>query len=145
MKRTTAVVITILLGLMAACIVPNLRTAVGRSKQKRTMNDIRSIATAWETRATEVNNYDVTPRRSPAMTSIALRDIRRALVPTYIKEVSPRDSWGHPFQFATNGQHYFIRSSGADLRFDHNVGPTTSFDSDIVFSDGALLEYPEGV
>jgi len=92
-----------------------------------------------------VNTYDVTRRRSPAMTSIALRDMRRALVPTYIKVLPARDGWGHPFQFATSGQHYFIRSSGADSLFDHSVGPTTSFDNDIVYSDGTFLEYAEGV
>lgn len=145
MKRTVAVITTVILGILAAVAIPNLRTAMGRSKQKHTMADVRSIATAWEARATDINNYDVMPRRSPAMASVSLQDMRRALVPTYIRVLPARDGWGHPFQFATSGQHYFIRSSGADLRIDHYVGPTTSFDNDIVYSDGAFLEYVEGV
>jgi type II secretory pathway pseudopilin PulG len=145
MKVTIATVV-LLSELLAAIAIPNLRQAMGRSKQKRTMADVRAIAMAWEARATDVNTYDVTPRRSSAaMKSVALRDLRHALTPTYLKEVPGRDAWGHPLQFVTSGQHYFIRSSGADLRFDHNVGPTTSFDGDIVFKDGVFLEYAEGV
>ena len=142
MKQSVAVA-TIFLGLLAALTVPNLRTARMRSSQKRTMADVRSIATAWEARATDVNNYDVMPHRSEAMTSIAVRDLRRALVPTYIRDVPARDGWNRPFQFATNGQNYFIRSSGADGRFDHYIGMTTSFDNDLVYSNGAFIEYPE--
>lgn len=148
MRRQVAITIaalTVTFGFLGAIIIPNLRTAMGRSKQKRTMADIRSIATAWEARATDFNTYDVMPRRSQAMTPIALRDLRRALTPTYIKEIPGRDGWDHPFQFATSGQHYFIRSSGADGKIDHYVGPTTSFDNDVVYSDGAFLEYAEGV
>ena len=143
--KVTIATVALLSGLLAAIAVPNLRQAMGRAKQMRTMRAIRSISEAWEARAAVVNTYDVTPRSSPAMKSIALRDLRRALIPTYLKEVPGRDAWGHPLQFATSGQHYFIRSSGADLRFDHNAGPTTSFDVDIVFKDGVWFEYSEGV
>lgn len=143
--RVTIANTAALLGLLAAIEIPNVRQAMGRAKQMRTMRAIRSISEAWEARAVVVNTYDVTPRSSPSMKSVALRDLRRALIPTYLKEVSGRDAWGHPIQFATSGQHYFIRSSGADLRFDHNAGPTTSFDGDIVFKDGVFFEYAEGV
>ncbi len=147
MKLTIAAT-TILLGILAAIAaiaIPNLHTAMGRSKQNHTVADIRSIATAWEARATDVNTYDVTSHRPAAMTPVGLRDLRHALIPSYIKEVPARDGWNHPLQFATNGHDYFIHSSGADSQFDRYLGPTTSFDCDIVYSNGTFLEYPEGL
>jgi type II secretory pathway pseudopilin PulG len=144
MKYTIPCVTAVLLGTLAAIVTPNLRTAIGRSRQKRTMADIRSISTAWEARATDVNTYDVSPHRRAAMTPIAPSDLRRALEPTYLKNVPGRDAWNHPLQFAANGQDYLIRSSGADSLSDPGRGPTTSFDCDIVYSNGTFLEYPEG-
>src|SRR5213076_3437685 len=50
-------IVVAIIGILAAIAIPNLLTAMQRSKQKRTMADIRSIATAWEARATDMNNY----------------------------------------------------------------------------------------
>src|SRR5438270_13990627 len=47
--------IVAVIGILAAIAIPNLLTAMQRSKQKRTMADMRTIATAWEARATDVN------------------------------------------------------------------------------------------
>ena len=50
-------IVVAIIGILAAIAIPNLLTAMQRSKQKRTMADIRTIATAWEARATDVNTY----------------------------------------------------------------------------------------
>ena len=141
--KQALVVTTLLFGFLAAIIVPNMRKAAARSHQERTMADVRSIATAWEARATDFNTYAVTPSRSPDMASVSLRDMRRALVPTYIRVLPGRDGWDRPFQFATNGQNYFVRSAGADGKVDHFIGATTSYDNDLVYSNGSFIEYPE--
>jgi hypothetical protein len=44
--------------------VPNLWRAKQRSAQKRTMADMRTIATAWEARATDTNTYAVATAQS---------------------------------------------------------------------------------
>ncbi len=49
-------IVVAIIGILAAIAIPNLLTAIQRSKQKRSMADIRSIATAWEARATDNNN-----------------------------------------------------------------------------------------
>src|SRR5947208_16735913 len=46
-----------IIGILAAIAIPNLLTAMQRARQKRSMADMRTIATAWESRATETNNY----------------------------------------------------------------------------------------
>ena len=48
-------IVVAIIGILAAIAIPNLLTAMQRAKQKRTMADIRTIATAWEARATDVN------------------------------------------------------------------------------------------
>src|SRR5437660_12266334 len=46
-------IVVAIIGILAAIAIPNLLTAMQRSKQKRTMADMRTIATAWEARATD--------------------------------------------------------------------------------------------
>ncbi|HMC21457.1 MAG TPA: prepilin-type N-terminal cleavage/methylation domain-containing protein, partial [Thermoanaerobaculia bacterium] len=43
-------IVVAIIGILAAIAIPNLLTAMQRSKQKRTMADMRTIATAWEAR-----------------------------------------------------------------------------------------------
>src|SRR5437763_1331013 len=51
-------IVVAIIGILAAIAIPNLLTAMQRSKQKRTMADMRTIATAWEARATDTNKYN---------------------------------------------------------------------------------------
>ena len=51
-------IVVAIIGILAAIAIPNLLTAMQRSKQKRTMADMRTIATAWEARATDINRYN---------------------------------------------------------------------------------------
>ena len=48
-------IVVAIIGILAAIAIPNLLTAMQRSKQKRTMADMRTIATAWEARATDIS------------------------------------------------------------------------------------------
>jgi type II secretory pathway pseudopilin PulG len=130
---------------LAAVILPDFLHARNRSRQKRTMSNIRTVASAWEARATDFSTYDVGPRRTAGMTVVSARDLERVLVPKYVKVLPVRDAWDRPLQFVTNGQNYFIRSAGRDGRLDHSSGPAKSFDNDIVYGDGAFIEYAEGV
>src|SRR6266566_4466597 len=98
--------------LLAAIVAPNFITARQRSAQKRTMADMRSIATAWEARATEVSSYSVGPG------AVSYQALSAALVPKYIPTLPGRDGWGHPFDFAAGDQQYTIRSRGRDDRVD---------------------------
>ena len=87
-------IVVAIIGILAAIAIPNLLTAMQRSKQKRTMADIRTIATAWEARATDTNSY------SAAGVSFAWPDdevsgpaLDGMLSPTYIKSLPQKDGW----------------------------------------------------
>src|SRR2546430_2376991 len=143
------------IGILAAIAIPNLLTAMQRSKQKRTMADMRTIATAWEARATDVNRYNAAGVTLPTV-SVDAATLGNYLSPTYVKTFPQRDGWGNNWNFwldqgmatATAAQVYAIVSGGKDGTFQGNNptgGATTAFDCDIVYSNGTFIQYPEGV
>src|SRR4051794_2167455 len=131
-------IVVAIIGILAAIAIPNLLTAMQRSKQKRTMADLRSIATSWEARATDVNKYNAAGFTFPANT-VSYTSLSSYLAPTYIKTLPKFDGWGTPWQFgtsqawggATAAQVYAIMSYGKDGKISGSVnGPTTNFDCD---------------
>jgi len=137
------------LGIVSAIAIPNLLTAMQRSKQKRTMADIRSLGAAVESYASDNNQY-------PQTTG--------ALAPKYIRTVPNLDGWGHQLRYvcvkdpaspqSDSCAGYVIASAGKDGRFEHDAletlagqepQGTSNFDCDIVYSGGKFVEYPEGV
>lgn len=138
-------------GILAAIAVPNLMTAMQRSRQKRTMADLRSVATAVEAYATDKNTY---PKDA------SYDELRPLLVPEYIHSWPANDGWGHPFRYACAKEDggrctsYVLASAGKDGIFTHNEltaylgegsSGTVNFDCDLVFANGNFVQYPEGV
>ena len=149
-------IVVAIIGILAAIAIPNLLTAMQRSKQKRTMADMRTIATAWEARATDVNKYNAAGCSVPG-TSISTPTLATYLAPTYVKSFPTLDGWNNPYRFLATqafgasvaAQVYAIQSSGKNGSFEvsgsFNCGGTTNFDCDIIYSNGSFLQYPEGV
>ncbi|HEV8661231.1 MAG TPA: prepilin-type N-terminal cleavage/methylation domain-containing protein [Thermoanaerobaculia bacterium] len=157
-------IVVAIIGILAAIAIPNLLTALQRAKQKRTMADMRSIATSWEARATDVNRYNAAGALS--ILSICTKDITvaslsGALIPTYIKLLPSLDGWGNRMRFRgeftfadiTASSDYVIWSAGrngnsAGGGFDATAaslgGTTTNFNCDVIFSNGVFVQYPEG-
>jgi general secretion pathway protein G len=145
-------IVVAIIGILAAIAIPNLLTAMQRAKQKRSMADMRTIATAWEARATDVNKYSAAGAfvLPTAQMTNALMDT--ILSPTYIKSLPANDGWGHAWFFAvdstTTGQQYSITSYGRDGAVGTaptQTTTTTNFDCDIIYSQGQFLQYPEGI
>jgi general secretion pathway protein G len=143
-------VVVAIIGILAAIAIPNFITATQRAKQKRTMADIRSVATAVEAYGAENNGY-------PNVAS--LNDLRPLLTPKFIASLPMVDGWGHPMRYACVAEQegrctsYVVGSSGKDGRFTHEdareyvaspAGGTSNFDCDLVYSNGQFIEYPEG-
>ena len=76
-----------IVGIIAAIAIPNLLNAIDRGKQKRTMADMRSIATAIETYAVDQEVY-------PTTTDVY--ELSRMLSPDYIRHVPGFDGWENP-------------------------------------------------
>jgi type II secretion system protein G len=143
-------IVVAIIGILAAIAIPNLLTAMQRSKQKRTMADMRSIATAWEARATDVNSYTAAGASVGGVTYLDptadISTVSGILAPTYIKRVPGVDAWGSPFQVASSATQYSIESLGKNKSDDADTSATTTkFDCDIIFADGTFVVYPEGV
>jgi hypothetical protein len=156
MYRTLTVAAGLTLLILLACIVvPDYLHARNRSRQKRTMADIRTIATAWEARATSVNSYSVGAARSPRVSArpVTTAELALSLEPTYVRSLPGTDGWDTAFQLTTGdddaagqAQTYVIRSLGSDRRPDriaNLTGSTTSFEDDIVYSNGSFVRFPE--
>jgi type II secretion system protein G len=151
-------VVVAIIGILAAIAIPNLLTAIQRAKQRRTMVDMRNMATAWESRNTEAGRYNAAGQVSGvegADKLVTFDDLNLMLSPTYIKVVPHVDAWGTAYQTFTNqpfgggsrADVYAIISGGKDgvINTDAAAGPFTNFDCDIVYSNGVFLSYPDGV
>src|SRR6266852_7798423 len=86
-------IVVAIIGILAAIAIPNLLTAMQRSKQKRTMADMRTIATAWEARATDINRYNAAGVTVPTA-SVTIANLTSFLAPTYVKTFPQKDGWG---------------------------------------------------
>jgi type II secretion system protein G len=155
-------IVVAIIGILAAIAIPNLLTAMQRSKQKRTMADLRSVATAWEAYATDYNAYTAAGAASTTSTltwscfvEYTYASLSAHLSPTYIRNTPKNDGWNYGFQYAVDdatagaGQEYAIRSLGKDNKVaeggTYSAGPRNVFECDIVYSMGAFVSYPEGV
>jgi len=114
-----------------------------RHPWRRTMSDIRTIATAVEAYETDTNKY---PQES---------ELKKVLVPTYLKELPEKDGWGNAYFYTVSpdGQHYRIASAGSDNSFGWDTRKLTLTETkepkysddmgeDIIYQDGEFLQVP---
>ena len=147
-------IVVAIIGIIVAIAIPNLLNAIQRAKQRRTMGDIRTTATAIEAYAVDMNRYPPSAAYSlPAgitAFSSTLGTMSNYVSPTYIKAVPLSDGWNSWFLYAidTNGSAYGLASYAKNGTADGATapaGPTTDFNQDIVYSNGSFLQWPEGV
>jgi len=152
-------IVVAIIGILAAIAIPNLLTAMQRSKQKRTMADIRGVATAWEARATDYNSYNAAGQSTATnfgfyTTAVTYTALQGLLAPTYIKTIPQKDGWNGEYTYsvdnatALKANAYAIGSGGRDgnaATGTYAVGGTTQFECDIIFSNGSFITYPEGI
>ena len=143
-------IVIAIIGILAAIAIPNLLNAVQRGKQKRTMSDMRALATAVESYAVDNNVYPTASCAGGLFTTIgtAVNDSSFTLLsPTYIAQPPKRDGWGRFMLYNrdTPGNNYNIASYGRDGNpTGVSCGTTTDFNDDIVYADGTFIQWPEG-
>ena len=133
-------IVTAVIGLIAAIAIPNLVNAIQRGRQARTVGDIRAIATA-------VGMYQQDYAKFPEASSwIGLEEID-SQISAYMGSFNRLDGWQRPFMYQSDGDNYTLVSYGmngiADLPW--NKGKIHYFDDDIVVEGGAFVQIPEGV
>ena len=146
-------IVVAIIGILAAIAIPNLLNALQRGKQKRTMSDMRNLATAIESYNVDNNNYpDATTcpdfggvTQLNALTSASFT----LLKPTYIALPPWQDGWQNNLGYGTGTGHqaYMLGSGGRDKStpaIPTVCGTTTDFNSDIIYSNGTFVLYPDG-
>jgi general secretion pathway protein G len=141
-------------------MMKEIMQAAEEGKQKRTMADMRTIATAIEALATDHDKYDMVsfvgpmppgdPLRFETLRRVSYKELTHALRPTYVRSLPQYDGWGTEFDVRQDWQQttYSLRSAAGDRRFDSDVyafSTTRTFDEDIVLSEGNFIQYPEGI
>lgn len=143
-------IVLAIIGILAAIAVINYINGIQRARQKRTMADMRAIASAWEARAADMKGYNAAGFTIPA-NELSASDVDALLTPTYVRSLPHVDGWQRPLKFnldapigGKGAEVYAIRSAGADGQFQTSVTPgaITKFDCDLVYSNGAFITYP---
>ena len=131
-------------GIVAAIAIPNLINAINRSKQKRTMADIRTVGTCMEAFAVDNMIYPGTDGWVPCA------ELSDQLSPLYIHSLPTTDGWDQPLMCSSDGRNYTIVSGGRDTNIEQNYSlefesyGTTDMDEDIVYQNGVFEIYPAG-
>jgi len=139
-------IVVAIIGIIAAIAIPNLLNAINRGRQKRSMADMRAIATALEAYSVDFNFYPRVPIASGPMGT----QLDAYLTPTFIKRLPINDGWNQEFQIINDGAgtSYTIFSQakgGAGTIANTPVGATTDFANAIIFSNGQFSSWPEGM
>ena len=144
-------IVIAIIGILAAIAIPNLLNAVQRGKQKRTMSDMRALATAIEAYAVDNNMYPAATSCAGGLyttTTVTLGTSSFSnLSPTYIAQPPKIDGWGSFLLYGSNvaNDSYVIASYGRDrINTSINCGTTTNFNDDIYYSNGTFIQWPEG-
>jgi type II secretion system protein G len=149
-------IVVAIIGILAAIAIPNLLMALQRAKQKRTMANMRNIATAWEARSLDLSRYNAAGLGVQGMSSVVTMDqLQDALEPTYVKSMPRVDGWNRdlvavtelPWGDGVGATKYAILSGARDGVFENTptIGATTNLDCDIIYTNGQFLEYPGDV
>jgi type II secretory pathway pseudopilin PulG len=143
------VVLVAVLGILAAIAIPNLLTAMQRSKQKRTMADMRTVLTAVEAYASDKNG--AYPKGGQYVA-----ELESQLTPTYARKLPAVDGWGMALKYECSPspeqcEKYAIGSAGSDQQWEHeslfeySEAATGNFAADLVIAGGQFVQHPEGL
>ena len=148
-------IVVAIIGIIVAIAIPNLLNAIQRAKQRKSMGDMRSIATAIEAYSVDFNRYPPSaaftmPSGITAAGVTLGTNMANYVAPTYIKVVPLSDGWNSWFLYnvdSVGGSDYRLDSWAKDGVVGANsptYGPTTDFNSDIIYVNGQFIQYPEG-
>ena len=132
-------IVVAIIGIISAIALPNLLNAIDKSKQKRTMSDLRTIGTAVEAYATDTASY---PQSMANWVSL-----KAIISPFFIKQPPDGDGWSNTWDASTTvgGSNYTLASYGKDGALSARPGGQTSdFNCDILFTHGQFYQWPEG-
>jgi general secretion pathway protein G len=109
-------VVVVILGILAAIVVPRVMERPGEARVTRARQDIQGIVTALS--MYKLDNYAY-PSTEQGLDALVRKPSGQPDAPNWkgpYLEHAPKDPWGHPYQYAQPGQHGSIDvySLGAD-------------------------------
>ena len=145
-------IVVAIIGIVAAIAIVNMINAIQRAKQKRSMGDMKSLATAVEAYATDQNYYPAaagfTLPEGLSLPTSTIGTVPASVSPTYLRVVPLVDGWSSYFTYGTSPARsdFALCSAGADGALDASPawGITTNFNADIILVDGAFVQFPDG-
>ena len=136
-----------LTGVMGASLTQQQANAVGLGEpfsygnQRRTMADLKRIGA-------QIDGWAKAKGRYPVCRDFGDIDacLKKHLGDEPLRDVRVADAWGRPIQYRSDaeGSQYILVSYATDGEYDElgKVGPTQSYDCDIVFSNGDFIQWP---
>lgn len=110
-------VVVIIIGLLAAVIVPQIMSRVDEARVTKAKSDIQSLETALTMFRLDNSKYPTTEQGLPALTAQPTDpSIKHWRPGGYLQRVS-KDPWGNDYQYVYPGSHgkeYDLFSLGAD-------------------------------
>ena len=126
-------IVVAIIGIIAAIAVPQLMNAMDRGRQRRSMADMRNIATANGTMRVDTGAY------CPTLAALQAAN--------YMQVAPTNDGWGTTFGYTTGADTYTITSLGSNAA----AGPAPPtpwindpYDPDITLTDGQFIQAPTG-
>ncbi|MEA2165632.1 MAG: Type secretion system protein [Thermoanaerobaculia bacterium] len=115
--------------------VRNLESAIERSKQKRTMADLRTLAVSVEAFEIDENHFPPTSD---------LDHLAKLITPTYLRSMVRLDGWGKEYIYVSDTKTYRILSAGPDGRLSpdsQKLGVQHGdFGDDLIFDNGEFVQ-----
>ena len=158
-------IVVAIIGIIAAILMPNLLEALNKSKQKRTMTDIRLSGTAWFSWVTDQMSAGAAGQTISVLdwdelfTAQDHTALDALLVPAYAAFIPLEDAWGNGYEYGaayapserpSDPIPVAVRSTGADGGFstadEYTAGAfiATDFAQDIVWAGGFFVRWPAG-
>jgi len=126
-------IVIAIIGIIAAIAVPQLMNAMDRGRQRRSMADMRNLATANGTLRVDTGDYSI--------------GTMATLVPNYMQVLPAGDGWGTAWAYASDGTTYTISSWGSDSALGPAAPATWSnepYEPDLIMIDGQFTQAPTG-
>lgn len=126
-------IVVAIIGIIAGIAVPQLMDAMDRARQRRSMADMRNIATANGTMRIDTGSY-----------AAALADLQ---LNGYMQVTPANDGWGNPYVYVPQPDRYELESLGSDGAggpAPPNPWINAPYESDITLISGQFFRAPTG-
>ena len=109
-------VVILILGLLATIVVQSLRGATDKAKRVKAQADIAEIKTGLDRYYLDTGSY---PSSDQGLSALVSGPAAGGNVPAnyesggYLQSI-PKDPWGNPYYYQSDGNSYVLKSFGAD-------------------------------